>query len=139
MKSRAGEKIFVSKEYSHAAGRLHLAFHQLHLFVVKDLQERIKLLQRSQQDRSVFVTFFKQVLFSSREEEHPLFKDRTFIKRIKRLVRRFEKAVRHFETTYIAMIKELSEKTAQTNLDIPFEESIVMQRREDQNAGVVSN
>ena len=45
----------------------------------------------------------------------------------------FELCLRNFEITYIAMIRELSEKTFKLNLEIPIEKSIIMKKRESKN------
>jgi hypothetical protein len=52
------------------------------------------------------------------------------LKKVKRQLKIFELCIRNFEITYIAMIKELQEKTFKLNLDAPFEKSIIMKKRE---------
>ena len=37
MKTKNDEKVFISKEYSNAAGKLHLSFYQMHDLVVREL------------------------------------------------------------------------------------------------------
>ena len=60
---------------------------------------------------------------------HPLFKESLLLKKIKRQVKIFELSIRNFEETYIAMIKDLQEKTFKMNADANIESSIVMKRR----------
>jgi hypothetical protein len=63
---------------------------------------------------------------------HPLFREneKQFLKKFRRQLKIFELCVRNFECTYIAMIKELQEKTFKMNLDQGQDRSIIMQKRE---------
>jgi hypothetical protein len=60
-----------------------------------------------------------------------LFRETLLLKKMKKQLKIFELCIRNFEITYIAMIKELQEKTFKMNLETPFEKSIVMKKRED--------
>lgn len=67
-----------------------------------------------------FKTFFQtdqHQLFEA--QMHPLFREheKPFLKKFRRQLKLFELCVRNFECTYIAMIKELQEKTFKMNLD----------------------
>lgn len=82
------------------------------------------------------VEFFKTI-FSTEDHHHeaqlhPLFRDseRPLLKKLRRHLKLFELSIRNFEVTYIAMIRELQEKTFQLNLDCDQERSIIMKRRE---------
>ena len=44
MKLKDGAKIFISKEYSNAAGKLHLSFYQLHDTVSRHLTQKIEII-----------------------------------------------------------------------------------------------
>jgi hypothetical protein len=55
------------------------------------------------------------------------------VKRLKTGIKIFEMCIRHFEQTYIDMIKELEQKTYKLNLDTPFEESIVLKSNNQNN------
>ena len=61
---------------------------------------------------------------------HPLFKETVLLRKIKKQVKIFELCIRNFEETYIAMIKDLQEKTFKMNVDNNNETSIIMKRRE---------
>lgn len=64
---------------------------------------------------------------------HPLFRDgeKGFLKKLRKQLKVFELCFRNFEQTYIAMIKDLQEKTFKLNLeDGQHERSIIMQKRE---------
>jgi hypothetical protein len=37
MKTKDGSKVYISKEYSNAAGKLHLSFYTLHDLIIRDL------------------------------------------------------------------------------------------------------
>jgi hypothetical protein len=41
MKLKDGAKIFISKEYSNAAGKLHLSFYQIHDIIIRELAPKI--------------------------------------------------------------------------------------------------
>lgn len=58
---------------------------------------------------------------------------------MKKQLKIFELCIRNFEQTYIAMIKDLQEKTFKLNLDIPFEKSIIMKKREGGKTKVIDN
>ena len=53
------------------------------------------------------------------------------LRKIKKQVKIFELCIRNFEETYIAMIKDLQEKTFKMNVDNNAETSIIMKRREN--------
>jgi hypothetical protein len=38
----SGTKVFISKEYSNAAGKLHLSFYTLHALITKELTPKIE-------------------------------------------------------------------------------------------------
>ena len=77
------------------------------------------------------MAFFRTMFFSGCDGVyHPLFRETTLLKNLKRRLKLFEVCIRHFEETYIMMIKDLKEKTHILNLDAPIEESIVLKKRE---------
>lgn len=41
MKAKDGAKVFISKEYSNAAGKLHLYFNTLYDIIIKELKEKL--------------------------------------------------------------------------------------------------
>jgi hypothetical protein len=41
MKLKDGAKVFISKEYSNAAGKLHLSFYQIHDIIIRELAPKI--------------------------------------------------------------------------------------------------
>jgi hypothetical protein len=51
------------------------------------------------------------------------------LRKVKRQVKIFELSIRNFEETYIAMIKDLQEKTFKMNANNEVENSIVMKKR----------
>jgi hypothetical protein len=64
MKLKDGAKIFISKEYSHAAGKLHLSFYQLHATISKQITAKIEsLTEEAEQNlsRANLVDFFKTI------------------------------------------------------------------------------
>ena len=95
MKTKDGSKIFISKEYSNAAGKLHLHFCLLLDLVVRELSA--KLAESRQRQNSVFAFF--RTMFSGGQEGvvHPLFKETGLIKRVKRQVKMVELSIRNFE------------------------------------------
>ena len=42
MKTKDGAKVFISKEYSNAAGKLHLSFYTLHNMVIRELNSKLE-------------------------------------------------------------------------------------------------
>jgi hypothetical protein len=85
--------------------------------------------------RANLVEFFKTIFSTEDHHEaqlHPLFRDseRPLLKKLRRHLKLFELCIRNFEVTYIAMIRELQEKTFQLNIDCDQERSIIMKRRE---------
>ena len=63
MLTKDGAKVFISKEYSKAAGKLHLSFYQLHDLIVRELQQKLDLINRAN-NRNSIIAFFKTI-FSS--------------------------------------------------------------------------
>lgn len=61
-----GAKVFISKEYSNAAGKLHLSFYTLHATVSKELTEKIEAITNAtlNNTRVSIIAFFK-TMFSS--------------------------------------------------------------------------
>ena len=59
---------------------------------------------------------------------HPLFRDseRGLLRKLRRHLKLFELCIRNFEQTYIAMIKDLQDKTFKMNVDCNMERSIIM-------------
>lgn len=41
MKTQDGIRVYISKEYSSAAGKLHLIFFELHLLIVRDVAQKL--------------------------------------------------------------------------------------------------
>ena len=70
---------------------------------------------------------------------HPLFKETALLRNMKKQLKIFELCIRNFEQTYIAMIKDLQEKTFKLNLDMPFEKSIIMKKREGGKTKLLDN
>jgi hypothetical protein len=42
MQTKEGVKVFISKEYSNAAGKLHLSFYTLHDTIIRELREKLE-------------------------------------------------------------------------------------------------
>lgn len=42
MKTKNGTKVFISKEYSNAAGKLHLIFYTLHDLILRELKSKLE-------------------------------------------------------------------------------------------------
>lgn len=63
---------------------------------------------------------------------HPLFREneRGLLKKLRKQLKTLELCIRNFELTYIAMIKELQEKTFKMNIEFNQERSIEMRKRE---------
>lgn len=138
MKTKDGAKVFISKEYSNAAGKLHLSFYTLHDLIVRELNEKLESITRIANRRSI-LAFFKTIFSSGQDGNfHPLFKETQLLKKFKRQLKIFELCARNFEQTYIAMIKDLQDKTFKMNVDNNVEKSIIMKRRDNKsNDGVV--
>lgn len=131
MKTKDGAKVFISKEYSNAAGKLHLNFYMLHDLIVRELNLKLEYIAMNN-TRGSILAFFK-TLFSSGQDGvfHPLFKETVLLRKIKKQVKIFELCIRNFEETYIAMIKDLQDKTFKMNVETNAETSIIMKRREN--------
>ena len=142
MMLKDGAKIFISKEYSNAAGKLHLSFYTLHNTITKLLTEKIDAINHDAEaqlnsSKVSLIAFFKTIFSTDQHtlqeaQMHPLFRDgeRGFIKKLRLQIKVFELCVRNFEQTYIAMIKDLQDKTFKLNLDCNHERSIIMKKRE---------
>ena len=69
MKLKDGAKIFISKEYSNAAGKLHLSFYQLHDTVSRHLTQKIERINEqataSMSNTRVSVLEFFKTIFTS--------------------------------------------------------------------------
>jgi len=129
MKTKDGAKVFISKEYSNAAGKLHLNFYNLHDLIVRELNTKLESINRLA-NRGSILAFFKTIFSSGQNGVfHPLFKETILLRRVKRQVKIFELSIRNFEETYIAMIKDLQEKTFKMNVDGNTENSIIMKKR----------
>lgn len=63
MKTKDGSKVYISKEYSNAAGKLHLAFYTLHDLIIRDLNNKLESINK-QNNRGSIMAFFKTI-FSS--------------------------------------------------------------------------
>jgi hypothetical protein len=63
MKTKDGAKVFISKEYSNAAGKLHLSFYTLHDLIIRELNAKLEIINRTANRRSI-IAFFKTI-FSS--------------------------------------------------------------------------
>src|SRR5688500_6847840 len=53
MKTKDGAKVFISKEYSNAAGKLHLSFYRLHDFIVIELANKLNTINRANNRHSI--------------------------------------------------------------------------------------
>jgi len=83
MKTKDGAKVFISKEYSHAAGKLHLNFYQLHDLIVRELNNKIENINRNNNRHSI-LAFFKTIFSSGQDGMfHPLFKETMLLKKTK--------------------------------------------------------
>ena len=58
MKTKEGTKVFISKEYSNAAGKLHLSFYTLHDLIIKELNDKLDSINRTANRKSI-LAFFK--------------------------------------------------------------------------------
>jgi hypothetical protein len=72
MKLKDGAKIFISKEYSNAAGKLHLSFYTLHATVSKELTEKIDKITQAENasmnhSRVSILAFFKTIFQSDQQ------------------------------------------------------------------------
>ena len=63
MKTKEGTKVFISKEYSNAAGKLHLSFYTLHDLILRELNQKLEQINKIANRRSI-LAFFK-TMFSS--------------------------------------------------------------------------
>lgn len=63
MKTKDGAKVFISKEYSNAAGKLHLSFYTLTDLIVRELIPKLEIINRIN-NRGSILAFFK-TMFSS--------------------------------------------------------------------------
>lgn len=144
MRTKDGSKVFISKEYSNAAGKLHLNFYMLHHLITRELNPKLEQINK-QANRGSILTFLKTIFTSNNNNNdvngnnsnnsnnngifHPLFKETLLIRKLKRQVKIFELSIRNFEETYIAMIKDLYEKTFKLNAENNIETSIEMKKR----------
>lgn len=64
MKTKDGSKVFISKEYSNAAGKLHLNFYTLHDLITRELSSKLESINRIAANRGSILAFFKTI-FSS--------------------------------------------------------------------------
>jgi hypothetical protein len=73
MKLKDGAKIFISKEYSNAAGKLHLSFYTLHASITKELIHRVESFKseeaKSLTENRVSILAFLKTIFSSDQQE----------------------------------------------------------------------
>ena len=84
MKTKDGTKVFISKEYSNSAGKLHLNFYKLHDLVSKDLKEKLDSINKSNNKGSI-LAFFKTIFSSGTDGIfHPLFKETILLRRVKK-------------------------------------------------------
>lgn len=104
MKTKDDTKVFISKEYSNAAGKLHLIFYTILNIVVKELAPRLEEINKNANKGSI-LAFFKTI-FTSGDDQlfHPLFMEPALLRKIKRQIRLFDLCMRNFEQTFIAMI-----------------------------------
>jgi hypothetical protein len=69
MKLKDGAKIFISKEYSNAAGKLHLSFYTLHDTVTRELTEKLESINlavnESMSNNHVSIIDFIKTIFSN--------------------------------------------------------------------------
>lgn len=97
---------------------------------MKKLTKKLDTINRANSRHSIFA-FFKTIFSSGQDGVyHPLFKETSILRNLKKKLKIFELCIRNFEQTYIAMIKDLQEKTFKLNLELPFEKSIIMKKRE---------
>jgi hypothetical protein len=66
MKLKDGAKIFISKEYSNAAGKLHLSFYQIHDIIIRELAPKIDRINQAASEqlsnsRLNILSFFKTI------------------------------------------------------------------------------
>ena len=97
MKTKDGAKVFISKEYSNAAGKLHLSFYTLHVFIAKDLAGKLDSINRTNNRHSI-LAFFKTIFSSGQDGVyHPLFKETAILRNMKKQLKIFELCIRNFE------------------------------------------
>ena len=72
MNPQDGLKVYINKEYSSAAGKLHLIFFELHLLAVRGLAQKLESANRQASSRGSLMTFFK-TMFKSKEESTAAF------------------------------------------------------------------
>lgn len=63
MKTKDGAKVFISKEYSNGAGKLHLSFYTIHDLIIRELASKLHDINKNN-NRSSLLYFFKTI-FSS--------------------------------------------------------------------------
>jgi hypothetical protein len=63
MKTKDGTKVYISKEYSNAAGKLHLSFYTLHDLIIRDLIIKLENIGK-QTNRGSIMAFFKTIFTS---------------------------------------------------------------------------
>lgn len=64
MELKNSSKIFISKEYSNAAGKLHLSFYTLHDIVSRELSIKIEAIERAADPGSGSLFSFFMTIFS---------------------------------------------------------------------------
>jgi hypothetical protein len=143
MNIKDGSKVFINKEYSSSAGKLHLSYYTLFSTISNELTTKIDEINRTTEtqlnsSRVSLLAFFKTMFSSDNHslheaQMHPLFREaeRPFLKKLRKQIKLFELCFRNFETTYIAMIKDLQEQTFKRNIECKNpERSIIMKRGE---------
>jgi hypothetical protein len=74
MELKNSDKIFIGKEYSNAAGKLHLSFYTLHDLVSRALTEKIESINRQataeEQEHGGVIAFFKTIFSSDVHQLH---------------------------------------------------------------------
>lgn len=87
--------------------------------------------------RVSLLDFFKTIFTSDQHQlheaqMHPLFREseKGILKKLRKQLKLLDLSIRNFENTYIAMIKELQEKTFKKNIECNQERSIIMRKRE---------
>ncbi len=107
MSTKNGMKVFINKEYSNSAGKLHLLLYGLLSFLDKTLSPCLNQINE-ELNQSGVMQFLKTVFFSDPNDlNHPLFKDSGILGELEGWLRRLDRAIRNFEITYIAMIQDL--------------------------------
>lgn len=132
-KARNGERISkAGKEYFHHAAKLQLRFLEI-LQLTKHELHRILHQKKPVDPPSLLTTLTSWFTTESRPEpqsleyepdsDHPVLKDKVFLKKIKTEIRHFEICLRLFEQTCIATIIQTQEQVQNRNIDLMIAET----------------